>query len=72
MYGFSLKEQKEWQEKQEEAPENPMGPYNVGRPGGLYHQMLETIIPAGLGAFSGIRENRTKDMRIYTTGFSRP
>lgn len=47
MYGFSLKEQKEWQEKQEEAPENPMGPYNVGRPGGLYHQMLETIIPCG-------------------------
>lgn len=33
--------------KQEEAPENPMGPYNVGRPGGLYHQMLETIIPCG-------------------------
>lgn len=47
MYGFSLKEQKEWQENQEEAPENPMGPYNVGRPGGLYHQMLETIIPCG-------------------------
>ena len=22
-----------------------MGPYNVGRPGGLYHQMLEKIIP---------------------------
>ena len=45
MYGLSLKEQKEWQENQEPVPENPMGPYNVGRPGGLYHQMLERIIP---------------------------
>ena len=44
MYGISLEEQKEWMKKPA-GPENPMGPYNVGRPGGLYHQMLEKIIP---------------------------
>ena len=44
MYGIGLEEQKEWM-KRPAGPENPMGPYNVGRPGGLYHQMLEKIIP---------------------------
>ena len=47
MYGMSLKEQEEYMRRGKEhpEPENPMGPYNVGRPGRLYHQMLEKIIP---------------------------
>lgn len=47
MYGSSLQEQAEWLEKAaaDPAPENPMGPLHVGRPGRLYHQMLEKIIP---------------------------
>lgn len=46
LYGLSLRGQEEWKKKPAaRLPENPMGPYNVGRPGGLYRSMLERVIP---------------------------
>ena len=46
LYGCSLKEQEEWKKKPASVlPPSPMGPYSVGRPGGLYHMMLQKICP---------------------------
>jgi len=46
LYGLSLAEQEEWKKRPGAAlPENAMGPYNVGRPGSLYHTMLTRIAP---------------------------
>lgn len=46
LYGCSLKDQEEWMKKPAASlPPSPMGPYNVGRPGGLYHMMLKKICP---------------------------
>lgn len=47
MYGISLKEQEEWMARTAGEAENPVGPYHIARPGRLYHQMLEKIIPYG-------------------------
>ncbi|MFR6329667.1 MAG: sialate O-acetylesterase [Eisenbergiella sp.] len=69
--GFSLKEQKEWQENRKKRRRIPWAPIMWDGPEGCI-RCLRHSFPAGRGAFSGIRENRTKDMRIYTTGFSRP
>lgn len=45
MYGLSLDEQRVWMNEHEQDPVIPMGPYHMYRPGGLFHQMLEPLIP---------------------------
>lgn len=50
MYGISLAEQREWM-KRPAGPVNPMGPYNVGRPSGMYHQMLVKELRTGAALF---------------------
>ncbi len=45
LYGRDLTWQKEYMEEHKEDPIIPMGPWNINRPGGLYHQMLEPLIP---------------------------
>lgn len=47
MYGINREEQEAWMKNAQEnpGPENPMGPYNINRPGRLYHRMLTEIIP---------------------------
>lgn len=45
MYGRDEMWQKEYMEKHKEDPIIPMGPWNINRPGGLYHLMLEPLIP---------------------------
>lgn len=45
LYGRDEQWQKEYMENHKEDPIIPMGPWNINRPGGLYHQMLEPLIP---------------------------
>lgn len=45
MYGLSLKEQKQWMIDHADDPAIPIGPWHMYRPSGLYHQMLEKVIP---------------------------
>lgn len=45
LYGRDRAWQKAYMEEHKNDPFVPMGPYNINRPGGLYHQMLEPLIP---------------------------
>lgn len=45
LYGRDRKWQEDYMKKHAGDPVIPMGPYNINRPGGLYHQMLEPLIP---------------------------
>ena len=45
MYGMERKDQFVYMKEHAEDPVVPMGPYNMNRPGGLYHHMLSTLIP---------------------------
>lgn len=48
MYGLNEKEQQKYMKDNEGTPIIPMGPWNINRPGGLYHQMLEPLIPLSI------------------------
>ncbi|NLL75762.1 MAG: sialate O-acetylesterase [Clostridiales bacterium] len=45
MYGRDEKWQQEYMKEHENDAFVPMGPWNINRPSGLYHQMLEPLIP---------------------------
>ena len=45
LYGRDRAWQETYMEEHANDPFVPMGPYNINRPGGLYHQMLEPLIP---------------------------
>lgn len=45
LYGRDRAWQEAYMEDHKADPFVPMGPYNINRPGGLYHQMLEPLIP---------------------------
>ncbi|MBP3476741.1 MAG: hypothetical protein J6K48_10565 [Lachnospiraceae bacterium] len=45
LYGRDRAWQEAYMEDHKGDPFVPMGPYNINRPGGLYHQMLEPLIP---------------------------
>ncbi len=45
LYGRDEAWQKEYMEEHKEDPIIPMGPWNINRPAGLYHLMLEPLIP---------------------------
>ncbi len=45
MYGMDRKDQFVYMKEHAEDPVVPMGPYNMNRPGGLYHHMLSALIP---------------------------
>ncbi|MCD7724423.1 MAG: sialate O-acetylesterase [Clostridiales bacterium] len=45
LYGRNRAWQERYMKEHENDPFVPMGPYNINRPGGLYHQMLEPLIP---------------------------
>lgn len=51
MYGRSAKWQQQYMKEHASDPVIPMGPWSINRPGGLYHQMLEPLIPF---AFQGV------------------
>lgn len=48
LYGIGREEQLIYIKEHAGNPVIPMGPYNMNRPSGLYHTMLEKIIPFGL------------------------
>lgn len=43
MYGRDYKWQQQYLKEHTSDPVIPMGPYNINRPGGLYHRMLEPL-----------------------------
>ncbi len=43
LYGRSYEWQKQYMKDHDGEPVIPMGPYNINRPGGLYHLMLEPL-----------------------------
>lgn len=43
LYGRSYEWQKQYKKVHDGEPVVPMGPYNINRPGGLYHLMLEPL-----------------------------
>ncbi len=45
LYGRDRAWQENYMKEHANDPVIPMGPYNINRPGGLYHQMLEPLIP---------------------------
>ncbi|NLL78754.1 MAG: sialate O-acetylesterase [Clostridiales bacterium] len=45
LYGRDRKWQEDYMKEHASDPIIPMGPYSINRPGGLYHQMLEPLIP---------------------------
>lgn len=45
LYGRDRAWQEDYMKKHENDPVIPMGPWNINRPGGLYHEMLESLIP---------------------------
>ena len=45
MYGRELTWQEQYMKEHANDPVIPMGPWSINRPGGLYHQMLEPLIP---------------------------
>lgn len=45
MYGRDYDWQKQYLKDHASDPVIPLGPYNINRPGGLYHRMLEPLIP---------------------------
>jgi len=45
MYGQEHDWQLDYMKKHDGEPVIPMGPWSINRPGGLYHQMLEPLIP---------------------------
>ncbi len=45
MYGRDYEWQKQYLKDHASDPVIPLGPYNINRPGGLYHRMLEPLIP---------------------------
>ncbi|MBQ6805813.1 MAG: hypothetical protein IJO97_00080 [Lachnospiraceae bacterium] len=51
LYGRDREWQENYMKEHEKDPVIPMGPWNINRPGGLYHQMLEPLIPF---AFKGV------------------
>ena len=48
LYGISEEEQKQYVKDHKNDPVIPMGPWNINRPGGLYHNMLESLIPLSI------------------------
>lgn len=48
MYGITHDEQLAYMQAHKDDPAVPMGPFNLNRPGGLYHTMLQNIIPFSL------------------------
>ncbi len=45
LYGRDRAWQENYMKEHEKDPVIPLGPWNINRPGGLYHQMLEPLIP---------------------------
>ncbi len=71
MIGIDLKEQEEWIARSAGEAENPVGPYHTARPGRLYHQMLEKIIPYGMqGVLWYQGESDENHAEIYDKLFS--
>ncbi|MDO4299610.1 MAG: sialate O-acetylesterase [Lachnospiraceae bacterium] len=48
MYGLNDEEQRQWKKDHAWDAVAPLGPWHAYRPGGLYHQMLEQVIPYAL------------------------
>ena len=51
LYGRDRAWQEQYMQDHKDDPKVPLGPWNINRPGGLYHKMLEPLIPFTLKGF---------------------
>ncbi len=68
LYGRSREWQLQYMKDHAGEPVIPLGPYNINRPGGLYHQMLEPLIPFSIkGALWYQGESDAYHADVYNT-----
>ncbi len=72
LYGRDRKWQEQYMEDHANDPVIPQGPWNINRPGGLYHQMLEPLIPFSVkGVLWYQGESDTPHADIYNQLFTK-